>query len=207
MSSLADDIDQIDAIMGCSRELISLISQTSCLAEDIRHRTSHHAEYSNKAADVLRQLSVLRQIPRHRSGNTDTLVQIAEIKRLTALLYFHDRISSELHSSSAVFPRTFSIPHLQASIVQSLQNLPTSSGAALWPLFMLGNSNLGDSEQIEFVLDRLNQLEKSRYLGSVYHARRRVERDIRGTSLACQLEWMDNAGAEMCENERWISLA
>lgn len=197
--------------MGCSRELISLISQISCLAAELQGRASHHAEHETKAASILHQINFLNQIPRHQSGNPDIMIQIAEIKRLSAILYFHDRVLSQLSPTMLDPSSRPSLTHLQDFIITSLQNLPPSSGASLWPLFVLGKSDLHSSDQVQFVLDRLIQLEKSRYLGSVYHARRRVERDIR---MRLSEGWWEGKKGEkwsddrvVCENERWVSLA
>lgn len=205
------NLSQIDAIMGCSRELISLISQISSLAAELQSRTSHHAEYATKAANLLRQLSSLEQITRCQGGNEESMIQIAEIKRLSAMLYFHDRVLSQLPSVILGSSLPFSLIRLQDFIITSLQNLSPSSGASLWPLFVLGKSSLHNSGQARFVLDRLAQLEKSRYLGSVYHARRRVERDI--TMWSSEGHWEGNVGERwsgtgaVSENERWVSLA
>lgn len=197
--------------MGCSRELISLISQISSLAADLQRQSSDHTAHTTKAISLLNQLFSLEQIPRQGSLNAGSMVQIAEIKRLSAILYFHDRVLEHLFIPSLASSPVLSVANLQESIITSLQKLPASSGASLWPLFVLGKSSLLKPDHIRFVLDRLVQLEKSRYLGSVYHARRRVERDIR-TRLLIVDPRDSGSGASsgngmVCENERWVSLA
>jgi hypothetical protein len=202
---------QIDATLGCSRELISLVSQVSWLAAKLQNHSEHHAEYIIEATRTYRQIISLEQIPRSLSRNVETMVQIAEIKRLSTLLYFHDRVAPQLPSRSFESSSPHAVADLQESMISSLQSLSPSSGATLWPLFVLGNSRLRDTRQMRFVLDRLVQLEASRYLGSVYHARRRVKRDLMSRSRELQSQgdirntWGDSG--IVCENERWISLA
>jgi hypothetical protein len=197
--------------MGCSRELISLVSQVSRLATKMQNHPGSHAQHIIEAKHTFSQITSLKQTPRHPSGGAETMVQIAEIKRLSALLYFHDRVVSQLPLSRFSLSGPHAVADLQKSIISSLELLPPSSGATLWPLFVLGNSKLRDTSQVRFVIDRLMRLEASRYLGSVHHARRRVERDLRRRSM--ELHGHEEIGDTwrgsgiMCENERWISLA
>jgi hypothetical protein len=198
-------------MMGCSPELISLVSQVSCLATKMQKHSGNHADHISEAKRTFKQITSLEQTPRHTSGSAETMIKIAEIKRLSALLYFHDRVVSQLPLSRFSLSGPHAVADLQKSIISSLEVLPSSSGATLWPLFVLGNSKLHDTSQVRFVIDRLAQLEASRYLGSVHHARRRVERDLRLRSM--ELHGHGEIGdtwrgsGVVCENERWISLA
>lgn len=191
--------------MGCSRELISLIGRISCLASTVRQQ-SHPSDHSigATAANLMKQLSTLHQTLGDGGGNIDIMVQIAEVKRLSAMLYLHDRVMAPRANNPPALAH-----NLRNAIVDGIQQLPVNSGASLWPLFILGKSNLDTHDQAQFVLERLRLLEQSRYLGSVYHARRRVERNIMKRMTAhgavSPSKWEDEAVHH--DNERWVSLA
>ncbi|KAJ4353271.1 uncharacterized protein N0V89_004998 [Didymosphaeria variabile] len=195
---------EIDSIMGCSRELISLISRISCLASSARQQNDAADHTIAAAGHLMDQLAGLHQTLRTGVGHAETMLRIAEAKRLSAMLYLHDRVMAP-HTGA-----TTALAHgLRNAIIEAIQQLPASSGAALWPLFILGKSNTSSRDQAQFVLDRLHQLEKSRYLGSFYHARRRVERNIMRRLTAhgdvLQQTWEDESALN--DNERWVSLA
>ncbi|KAJ4292360.1 hypothetical protein N0V90_009021 [Kalmusia sp. IMI 367209] len=199
-----ENYHEIDSIMGCSRELISLISQISCLAGTSRQQNILIGSKAVSATHLMNQLSGLHQTLRTGVEHPETMLRIAEVKRLSAMLYLHDRVMVP-HANTS-----FALAHsLREAIIEAIQELPASSGASLWPLFVLGKSNLSSRDQAEFVLDRLHQLEKSRYLGSFYHARRRVERNILRRLTAhgdlLQQTWEDDSALN--DNERWVSLA
>ena len=190
--------------MGCSRELISLISQTSCLAGESMQQEHLVNSTMNKATQLMNVLSNLQQTLQVGVENTESMLQIAEVKRLSAMLYLHDRVMASRSSIAPAFAHS-----LRDAIIDAIQQLPASSGASLWPLFVLGKSNLDNRDQAQFVLDRLLQLEQSRYLGSFYHARRRVERNITQRLTehgnVSEQSWEDDSAVN--ENERWVSLA
>lgn len=192
--------------MGCSRELISLISEISHLAGLLRSDIEDIDHIVTKAATLMNELHYMRQEPRPNFDDTGTMAQIAEVKRLAAMLYLHDSITSQL---SPLCP-TASPTLLHDAIITALKKLPATSGSSLWPLFVLGKSTLGKAEHVTFVLDRLQQLERSRYLGSVYHARRRIERNIRKRLISEQPESLNtrwDGDLPLNDNERWVSLA
>ena len=65
---------------------------------------------------------------------------------------------------------------LVLSIIDIISTLPDSP-TLLWPLFILGNTGLEDSEDDRrFVLDRLDRIQKTRNLGSVRRTRLAVQR-------------------------------
>ncbi|KAL1607857.1 hypothetical protein SLS60_002795 [Paraconiothyrium brasiliense] len=195
---------EIDSIMGCSRELISLISQISCLASSARQQNDSVDQTIATAAHLMDQLSGLHQTLRTGVGHAEIMLRIAEAKRLSAMLYLHDRVMAPYASAPTALAHG-----LRNAIIEAIQQLPASSGAALWPLFVLGKSNMSSRDQAQFVLDRLHQLEQSRYLGSFHHARRRVERNIMRRLTAhgdvLPQTWDDDPALN--DNERWVSLA
>lgn len=194
--------------MGCSRELISLISQISFLATrcPTEIEQGEPEGLAIMADSLMFELSRVQQTPRAGAKDVENMIQIAEVKRLSAMLYLHDRVITRW----AYSPGNPSGKHLQNSIIGVLHHLPVTSGASLWPLFVLGNSPLESTEQVEFVLDRLHQLESSRNLGSVHHARRRVERSIMARiagDLSTVSQHQHLHDIALNDNERWVSLA
>lgn len=192
--------------MGCSRELISLISEVSHLAGMSRSRTLPHEEIVGKASGLFTQLSSMDQILRRGEQDANMMIQIAEVKRLTAILYLHDGIIARLNSPSFMITPN----HLHEAIITALRNIPSTNGSSLWPLFVLGKSCLHNTEDIAFVLDRLQQLEQSRYLGSVYHARKRIERNLAGRLTLGEQDMLQSrweGEIPLNDNERWVSLA
>ena len=129
------------------------------------------------------------------SGNVN-LIKIAETKRLAALLYLHERratmdIPELLYSA----PRR-GRPGLVSSIINLVSSLPTSA-TLLWPLFILGKSGLENEEHRRFVLDRLDDMQKSRNLGSIRRARMAVKRafQTKDLDLPAGQEWSDDGFA------------
>jgi len=189
--------------MGCSRELISLVSQISCLTVTRLHDDPASTR-SNEAAGLMKQLSFLRQDLPIGLEHSEIMVKIAELKRLTAMLYLHDRVVVTQPGNSLVFAQ-----NLRNTIIKAIEQLPVGIGALLWLLFVLGTSNLSSHKQAQFALNRLHQLEKSRYLGSFYHARRRVERSIHRRILlhGGGLQGIPEEDTTLSDNERWVSVA
>jgi hypothetical protein len=118
-------------------------------------------------------LQNLRQILPPGTDTSSDLSRIAETKRLTALLYLHERLGVLPVSSkpdSGIFRS-----QLIKSIITLIKTLPNSP-TLLWPLFILGSTDsiLGE-EQRRFVHERLTALQKVRNLGSVRRAKHVVE--------------------------------
>lgn len=195
--------------MGCSRELISIISEISSLAAQSRADNFGHAEITNKRISIKNRLSGLQQYPSIHTRDPQHLMQIAEAKRLAATLYLEQRvrIPDDLSTTNS---RCVGRKHLIDSIINTLSQLPATSAASLWPLFVLGTSELETEDQRHFVLGRFHQLEKTRKLGNIYHAKRLVEQRIIARSVAsiCIGGWESDAFRKQMQNsERWISLA
>jgi len=191
--------------MGCSRELITIIGQISQLATSFA--TACDGESFRQLFTVRNELSerlqCLRQRPTSGAQNVDHLVLIAEGKRLAALLHLEERtpqVPNFVSNANILISAIFDVVHA----------LPTSNAAMLWPLFIIGTSASSTHEHRTFVLERLEQLQKSRRLGSIYHARRMVERRMSNRSIqqtcAQPLQYHLDHRPET-ENERWVSLA
>ncbi|RDW74198.1 hypothetical protein BP5796_07640 [Coleophoma crateriformis] len=213
-----DNLDEIDTSMGCSRALMLSIRETAVLASKIskiqQDRPLNHAEIATFSAScdtIERTIHGLRQTLPSCTNKPSELLQIAEVKRLCALLYLRERLGSIPNSTT-----TNNIPsttldaasiayksNLTANITCLLSTLPDSS-TLLWPLFVLGNTQL-DEEQRRFVSERLRSIEKVRNLGSVRQARLEVEEAWKRSDMGSDAKryWGTRTG----ERPKLISLA
>lgn len=133
----------------------------------------------------------LRQTLPSHSANRKDLIRIAEIKRLTALLYLRERIGSPLSPDNSGIDDAVAVAtnlrtpykrHLVSSIIHLISTVPVSA-TLLWPLFIVGNAGLDDEEHRRFVLDKLEMIQQTRNLGSVRRARIAVEQAFRAHDL------------------------
>jgi anaphase-promoting complex subunit 1 len=157
--------------------------------------------------DIEASLQALRQtLPSLPSFaiNREDLLRIAEVKRLTALLFLRERLGNpnvpaNIRPGDIPFYDNISTPNaivpgavetslsacksrLVSAIISLISTLPDSA-TLLWPLFVVGNSGLDDEEQRRFVLERLEDIQKTRNLGSVRRARMVVEDAYRARDL------------------------
>ncbi|RJE20412.1 hypothetical protein PHISCL_07244, partial [Aspergillus sclerotialis] len=187
--SEAEDLDEIDMVMGCSRRLMTLIDRISVLAfeqqqiHQFRQPTSLEAENCiNATREIELSLHSLRQLlPQHMGGHID-LIKIAETKRLAALLYLHERRAAIAIPGILLGAPGREKSALVSSIINLVSSLPNSA-TLLWPLFILGKSGLDNEEHRRFVLDRLDDMQKSRNLGSIRRAKMAVKRAFQAQDL------------------------
>ena len=160
---------------------MSLINDISNLA--MAQATVTYANVNERALAIKGSLYDLKQtLPAH-SADRDDLFQIAETKRLTALLYLTETLSRTLDQTSLTQQQyTSSIRHLMTTIIRQISSLPDSA-TLLWPLFVLGNSGSVNEDHRRFVLDRLGRLQKTRNLGSVRRARMAVKKAFQMVDL------------------------
>lgn len=87
-------------------------------------------------------------------------------------------------------------PALVSSIMKLVSTLPNSA-TLLWPLFILGKAGLDNEEHRRFVLDRLDDMQKSRNLGSIRRAKMAVKRAFQSKDLDLPVchEWSDDGFA------------
>lgn len=94
-------ISQVDTTVGCSRRLMTLVSQTSSLARQRRKLKDMDSDFIRKCEDVGMGLESLHQkLPALTSPTESFILQIAEIKRLSALLYFTENLGDLVSPSS-----------------------------------------------------------------------------------------------------------
>lgn len=151
--------------------------------------TAEITMFSNSRDAIERSVHGLNQILPSGTVKPAELLQIAEAKRLCTLLYLRERLgdlpiapstcpvsSATLDASSTAYKNA-----LITTIISLISMLPDSS-TLLWPLYVVGNSQL-DEEQRRFVSERLRNIERERNLGSVRQARLAVEEEWKRSDL------------------------
>ncbi|RAL03210.1 Zn(II)2Cys6 transcription factor [Aspergillus ibericus CBS 121593] len=171
-----DDLDEIDTIMGCSRRLLGLINEISDLpiaGKDAGTTPSDNGTGKRpidttiaKASKIACSLSTITQALPPHSQDRDDLSQIAETKRLAALIYLIGRVSN----ANIIIDEGTNKVALINMLVNIISTLPDSA-TLLWPLYILGHAGLEDEDQRRFVLDRLERMQRVRNLGSIRRAR------------------------------------
>ncbi|KAL5364845.1 fungal-specific transcription factor domain-containing protein [Aspergillus floccosus] len=189
-----EDIDEIDMVMGCSRHLMVLIDDISNLADT--PETLYHQRINNISAALC---TLTQTLPAHSSDRTD-VAQIAETKRLAALLYLIERAGRRVPPSDCTGSplEKLNKHHIVAALIKMLSTLPDAA-TLLWQLYILGNAGLENEEHRRFILDRLHCMQRTRNLGSVRRARKAVKR-------AFQLRDLDHGGWGI-DGVEFISLA
>ncbi|KAL4980057.1 hypothetical protein BDW66DRAFT_156696 [Aspergillus desertorum] len=121
---------KIDPWMGCSPELVSILSDITELSRTRRQLTlnSDQAELSTKSAALCRQLEELIQ----DADEDDVALQaIAELKRLAAVLYLH----CALNNASPNTPLVVDYVRKILRLVSDMLDAGTYVGLA-WPVFV-----------------------------------------------------------------------
>ncbi|EED14059.1 conserved hypothetical protein [Talaromyces stipitatus ATCC 10500] len=96
-----DDLDEIDTTVGCSRRLMTLVSQTTKLARERRKVGDINNNFIKRCEDVGFDLESLHQkLPALSTPSESFILQTAEIKRLSALLYFTESLGDLVIPSS-----------------------------------------------------------------------------------------------------------
>ncbi|GAO51273.1 hypothetical protein G7K_5379-t1 [Saitoella complicata NRRL Y-17804] len=159
-----DDESEIDGMMGCSRELMKLISKISNMASELRRDEGPAEQFAERRNEVGRKLYSLYQWSPEVNPELDA---IAEIKRLSALIYFFARL--EMAGPSE--PR---MEELTGQVIDMMRLLPDKA-TLLWPLFIIGTLGVQSEEDRRFVLDRLENMQRKRDLGSIRKGRKAIE--------------------------------
>lgn len=199
----------IDALLGCSPELISVISEISNLAyenmtlqilfQDICYEQEPLQERQQvmnaRRTDIERRLHTLQQqLPSSLptailfdgdgQNVTEELGFIAETRRLSALVYMYSRLDG-------IPPGLPPISRLTDQILTLIPKISLRTHALLWPLFVVGTMGIGVCNPVSgdadrtFVLERLVSLQRTRQLRHVSRTREIVEavwriRDLEG---------------------------
>jgi hypothetical protein len=205
------DMTVVDSLLGCSHELISLISDISDLSTDMAVQSSvFNVQSSNAPVDSLqirrneveRRLYNLEQhLPLTAPdladpGSLEELGYIAETRRLSALIYLYFRVDY-------VPPGSSPIDRLTQQVLALIPKISLRSHVLLWTLFIVGVMGIGESDgdaDRKFILERLVSLQHTRELENVRIARQVVEgvwkiRDLRGPDApGCWKDVVDAGG-------------
>ncbi|KAJ5758505.1 hypothetical protein N7520_005661 [Penicillium odoratum] len=129
----ADD-HNIDLWMGCSPELVSILSIITDMSRERRHLDSDHDRdaFNHRAASIEHQLENLIQEVGD-DGDDDALASAAEAKRLAALLYLH----CGLYGASPTTPVVADYVNQILRLVSD-QLILGSLASVTWPLFVAG---------------------------------------------------------------------
>lgn len=204
------DIDMtiIDSLLGCSHELIYLISSISDLATGKQSQTYGSRDQLLEAADGVKQEhpatpkehrdsierklhGLIQHLPPEKSdlpgyatrgsSTMEELAYIAETRRLSALIYLYFRVDR-------LCPGHSPISRITGQILALIPKISLRSHALLWTLFIVGTMGIGQGDgdsARKFILERLVSLQRTRELENVRIAREVVEavwkiRDLRG---------------------------
>ncbi|KAK2868106.1 hypothetical protein FQN49_003155 [Arthroderma sp. PD_2] len=148
-----DNLEEVDMLMGCSRGLMTLISKISSLATEkskiSKHRSLSISElsYFNSARNKLElALQAVQQTLPSYAMDREDLLRVAEVKRLTALLYLRQRLGTP-HNSSILSPVTVGLfaryPIRYSTCISRASPNPRPS-----PLVMAESSSLAWKERL-----------------------------------------------------------
>lgn len=179
----------IDVVFGCCPYLISLIHKISNLGrcyEDleveplatIKEFEIYIINQRNQIQLEIENLNQRTQFFEEIDYQSENYIKIiAEIKRLSTLLYLFARVDLEtLHYNKGLRTKYFNekynyMKNVKSKLRDLYAMLPECPMSLLWPLFVLGlMSETADTERW-FVLDKLFYLQKARELGSVKTAK------------------------------------
>lgn len=216
-AELEIDMTVVDSLLGCSHELISLISDISNLSSELVRSSMFSVPSSNATTDrqhgPLDSLQIRRNEIEKRlynleqhlpltapdladPGSLEELGYIAEARRLSALIYLYFRVDY-------VPPGSPPIDRLTQQVLALIPKISLRSHVLLWTLFIVGVMGIGESDgdaDRKFILERLVSLQHTRELENVRIARQVVEavwkiRDLRGPDApGCWKDVVDAGG-------------
>ncbi|KAG7855025.1 hypothetical protein KL919_004792 [Ogataea angusta] len=219
LETLRNDGDtRIDLVLGCSAYLISIIHRISMLGkcyEDLELETSQASRDAIESEVWIRREHLHREIqelcqefestPEVSDEDVHYIETIAEIKRLTAIIYLFARIDLEAlyqHNgrvSKSFYKRHADTQQISKRIVTLMRSLPDIYMSLLWPLFVIGIVSTVADEDRWFVLNAFTTLQNSRELGSVRTACSVVTSVWKEKDLGCDhIRWRDMIREKAC---------
>lgn len=209
-----DHDNEIDLMLGCSPNLLRIISEITKLGEYYESLEQEPAETKTiledliltKRDELLNQLDSLIQITKDGDPCIET---IAEIKRLSTKVYLFSRLDIlefRFKDKAKVSKNLIQLNELINEIINKIKSIDYCSMSLLWPLFMVGLTSLGLDDELRWlILNKFDQMENRRHLASVKMARNTVEavwkyRDLKDSEL---LTWKELVAL----NNETISLA
>lgn len=162
-----DDDTEIDPIVACSRGVIQQISAVGSLILDVRsgHLRPDQAEatFKTRRNVIEEHLHSLRQRVSSGSDAADELLQVAESKRLCALIYLYACVDNATPSSPV-------IQGLTRRVMAILADLPPKP-SIIYPLFVVGTLGVCNEDDRRLVLDKFHSLIRTRCLATAVKAR------------------------------------
>ncbi|KAK7753595.1 hypothetical protein SLS62_004453 [Diatrype stigma] len=184
-NELCESMDNLSvmAITGCSRDLLSLISEITQIGSSVEsyiHPRILSATIQQRRDNIDSRLHGLRQeVPEEFGSFQSELVIVSEVKRLAAILYLYSRIDG----SGPHEPHVVRVTHQIMALIPQI-SLRTHTG--LWPLFIVATLGIRSEcdEDRKLLLSHLTALQETRQLANVKKARRIIEgvwkaRDLR----------------------------
>lgn len=176
------DKSTVLALTGCSRDLLILISEINQMSSEIgrSHRKPLPVRMQQRRDDVERRLHQLYQeVPEEFRSCKSEFSTVAEVKRLSAILYLYARIDG-------AGPHEPHMIRVTSQILSLVPKISIRTHTGLWPLFIVATLGIrpecdGDRK---LLLSRLAALQQTRQLANVKKARKIIEdvwksRDIR----------------------------
>lgn len=170
----------INIAFGCCQYLYCLTHQVSNLGEcceglqieNLQTKQELGFHISLQATELGLKIQNLNQVIPTTSAVTlefeSVITDIAEIKRLSVLLYLYIRVDLELFyqsgeiATNSFLNKKFEMEKNKAQIVKLLRGLPSNSSSLVWPLFILGLICSQYEAQRWVVLDKIAELCKMR---------------------------------------------
>lgn len=162
-----DDETEIDVMIGCSRGLIHQVSEIGTLIMDIRKGTftAQHSKVFKERRDRI-EIALHRlgqRISTSEGSTAPGLLDIAESKRLCALIYLYSCIDNAKPSSPVIQSMT-------ARVMGLITKLPPKPSLT-FPLFVVGTLGVWNEDDRRCVLDKFTSMIKERPLASIVRAK------------------------------------
>ncbi|CAK7221353.1 hypothetical protein SEUCBS140593_004542 [Sporothrix eucalyptigena] len=187
-----DDETEIDATIVCSRGLVHQVSEISALIVEMRKADMSSAAPETAANFRARRDRVemtlhhlLQDISTERGSDRAELLEIAQCKRLCALIYLYAGVDG-------LKPPTPTLQSLTSAVVRILEHLPPKP-SMMFPLFIIGVFGVWAEDDRRMVLDKFTDMANTRPLASILKAKEVV-----------QAVWLDR---DVGKDVRWEDLA
>lgn len=183
-----DDETEIDAMIGCSRGLVQQVSRIATLIMEKRKGIYNDSgrsallERRNAIEDALHRLA--QRVSTSADAPPTNLLEVAESKRICALIYLYTCIDDAK-------PSTPVIKTMTAQVMDLLSSLPPTPSLT-FPLFVVGTLGVWSEDDRRIVLDKFSRMIEARPLASI----------VRAFDIV-KAVWLDR---DLGKRERWEDL-
>ena len=169
-----DEDTEIDPMIACSRGLLQQVSAIGTLILNLRARrvTLSEIEEEEEAASFRRRRDAIEEALQalHQRSSTDSdgsestgeLLQVAESKRLCALIYLYA-------CADGATPASPVIQGLTRRVIRIMGNL-TPKPSLIFPLFVVGTMGVCNEDDRRLVLDKFDTLIRTRWIATAVKA-------------------------------------